>query len=157
MTLATTTIGSVSFTSIPTDGTYRDLVLVVEALSATGDSNIRISFNGDTTDANYSGVHMSGAGAFVDRGTLTGSQTRWITMYGYMTTTSRASILVNIQDASATDKHKTFLTKANNGATGTTAFAQRWANTAAINSISLLGDVSGFAAGTTFSLYGIAS
>jgi hypothetical protein len=152
--LATVTLGSsvssVTFSSIP--ATYRDLIVVASALAATANSNVILRVNGDATSGNYSRVTMNGTGSIATSST---GDPQFVTEYAYMTTTSRVIIKTSFLDASATDKHKTYLTRSDNSATGTTALANRWANTAAITSIGLLGDTSNFAAGSTFSLYGV--
>jgi hypothetical protein len=58
-------------------------------------------------------------------------------------------------DYSATDKHKTVLVRSNAASTGVEAIAQRWASTAAITSILVFPSTGSWAAGGTFSLYGI--
>jgi hypothetical protein len=152
--LATVTLGasasSVTFASIP--ATYRDLIVVASALAATADSNVILRLNGDATSGNYFRVTMNGTGSITTSSTGT---PQYVTEYAYMTTTTRVIIQTHFLDASATDKHKTYLTRADNSATGTMALAHSWSNTAAITSIALLGDASNFAAGSTFSLYGV--
>jgi hypothetical protein len=58
-------------------------------------------------------------------------------------------------DYSATNKHKSVVTR-NDHPSHTQAQANRWANTAAITSISIaVRGGSSFASGSTFSLYGV--
>jgi hypothetical protein len=60
-------------------------------------------------------------------------------------------------DYAATDKHKTVLTRNNVSGTGVEAQAARWANTAAITSVTVItSSGAGFATGTVISLYGVA-
>jgi hypothetical protein len=70
--------------------------------------------------------------------------------------TTVSSVIFQIMDYSATDKHKTILYRYDRD-TLTRADASRWANTSAITTIEW--DIQGqtFAAGSTFSLYGIVS
>ena len=57
-------------------------------------------------------------------------------------------------DYSATDKHKTTLVR--NDQSGVTGmWAGRWANTAAINRLDIIGANGTFPIGTTLNLYGI--
>jgi hypothetical protein len=60
-------------------------------------------------------------------------------------------------DYSATDKHKTVLSRNNVAGGGVDAFANRWANTAAITSVEVRVSTGGqfFATPTTLSLYGV--
>jgi hypothetical protein len=60
-------------------------------------------------------------------------------------------------DYSATDKHKTVLSRANNAANGVTAIAGRWASTSAITSIVLTFQSSSLATGSTVALYGVSA
>jgi hypothetical protein len=60
-------------------------------------------------------------------------------------------------DYSATDKHKTVLTRNNITDNNVTAIASRWANTAAITSVTVLSPSSTITSGSTISLYAIVS
>jgi hypothetical protein len=155
--LATITLSStdseIIFSSIP--ATYRDLILVA-AIRNTGGSydNVRIQFNSDTgSNYSYVQVFFNGSSAVSNSGTtnifegLTSSNTH------------NAAGIVQIMDYSATDKHKSVLTRGNTASSdnGNRMSASRWTNTAAINYIRLFGQTNSFASGSTFSLYGIAS
>lgn len=160
--LATITLQSaateVSFNSIPNN--YRDLIIVANVSGTVNDQGVRLRLNGDT-GSNYTTCAMGASGA------LSPSQ------YGFSTTTTHAlfysihigvntngihvPIVGYITDYASTDKHKTVLTRANgqnNSTTETNALASRWANTNAVNSISLTLASGSFAAGASFYLYG---
>ena len=154
--LATVTLGSsassVTFSSIP--ATYRDLILVSSvALSPAGDVHLR--FNSDT-GSNYSTVFGYGYSG----GTGSASETQSFmttTVYGAASTTiGEHAGVVQIMDYSATDKHKTVLSRANRANSGVDFIAGRWANTSAINTI-LVFHAAGrtLLTGTTLNLYGI--
>jgi hypothetical protein len=153
--LANLTLGSsastVTFSSIP--GTYRDLVLVYNTTSSTA-AYAAMQLNGDT-GSNYSVIVMyANDNAQSTSGTYDRLYESWLTMLP----SSRAMAVTNIMDYSAS-KHKDVLTRFNlTSNTGsyltTTASCGRWANTAAITSITL---TSSWNAGSTFALYGIAS
>ena len=148
VTLASTT-SSVSFSAIP--ASYRDLVLIVNAATAT-EGNLRIQVNGDT-GSNYSQVNMR---AFGSGGTGSSSSTSTFIASNYSTglaSTDRAINIYNIMDYSATDKHKTFLIRANHPGE-LDALAGRWANTAAITSVTMTANAV-FSVGSTYSLYGV--
>jgi len=153
ITLATAT-SSVTFGSIPQ--TYRDLVLVIFARSASTDSNLRLRFNGDS-GSNYTYVRMFGNGssAFSDSTGSSGLQVARLTQNN---AAEYGTGMNHIMDYSATDKHKTVLSRTGVASAFTFANAGRWANTAAITSLTFTGYDSGFdiGSGTTFSLYGIA-
>ena len=154
--LANITLGSsassVTFSSIP--ATYRDLVLVHAGTTSNASVNtILARLNGDS-GSNFFQVAMTGDGSATSSFTFTGT--------GVSAGLSRSNeVSVNtttIMDYSATDKHKTALSRHNNSATAVRAAATRWANTAAVTSIVLVMDTGAtFSSGTTFALYGIAS
>jgi hypothetical protein len=74
---------------------------------------------------------------------------------------TRFIINLNFLDYSATDKHKTTLTRSGysdlSSVATVEATAIRWANTAALTSIVFSTNVGSFSTGSTFALYGIAS
>ena len=143
---------SVTFSSIP--ATYRDLVAVLNGTTTATNKDIRISINGNTTDGDYTRVTMSGTGSTTSSIT---TGTRLITDWGYWTTTEIGVSVVNFMDYSATDKHKTILTRANRAGSGVDAVANRFASTNAITSILFEPSSNSFAEGTTLTLYGIIS
>ena len=69
----------------------------------------------------------------------------------------RNNIVVQIMDYSATDKHKTVLSRSNALDSYVFAIAGRWANTSAVNSLTFLISSGTLVSGTTVSLYGIAA
>jgi hypothetical protein len=145
--LATVTLGStaasVTFSSIP--ATYRDLIVVVNG-TTTASVGVTFRHNGDTTDANYTSVNMTGNGSTATSTTATNAN-----MMSMFTTQTQG--IVQFLDYSATDKHKTGLSRGDNAGNNTRAFARRWSNTAAITSIEIAGGT--FNSGSTFSLYGV--
>jgi hypothetical protein len=154
--LATLTLtgvdNSITFGSIP--ATYRDLVLVSNNITNDAFNQYRLRVNGDT-GGNYNDVYMSGTGSAANSGVA--SNAVEITIYNSGSGTSPATIVTQIMDYAVTDKHKTLLTRASAPAKGVSATASRWANTAAITSITIFTPVGEFTVGSTFSLYGIAS
>lgn len=134
---------SVAFSSIP--NTYRDLVLVSRNSMTVADS-LYVRFNNDT-GANYGSVRI-----------FNGVSDNYTPAeIGYNTTTNIG--IANIMDYSATDKHKTYLTRWGNadGTSYVQAYAGRWANTAAITTVNIAPGSGQIASGSTFALYGIAS
>jgi hypothetical protein len=157
--LATVTLGSaaasVTFSSIP--ATYRDLILVMTVKSVSGNGYPYLRLNADSGN-NYSRVSMSGGSAGVRSNTDTGISFVSLSYDAFAITSDGFNSTTQFMDYSATDKHKTTLTRANQAAGGTTtadALANRWANTAAITSAQLLLSSGDFATGSTFNLYGV--
>ena len=101
---------SVTFSSITQD--YRDLVLVAEHGTSSTTATAYLRFNSDS-GSNYSNVvaYGDGSSALSTSGTETYINTRSLAASG------EVSLSVNqIMDYSATDKHKTTLTRSNRDA-----------------------------------------
>jgi hypothetical protein len=153
VSLATTTLGSaassVTFSSIP--ATYRDLIIVFNGATTLSTVGLVLQFNSDS-GSNYSGVVAQGDGSSATSGTLSGTSAE----VGVLNT-GRGNVLVQVMDYSATDKHKTFLSRGDNATDRTRMTASRWANTAAINTVRVATNLNLIAVGSTISLYGVAA
>lgn len=148
--LATITLGgndsSIDFGNVPQR--FRDLVLVFNGNAAGTNADTMFYFNNDTNNGNYSTVVASGSGVGAGSNTfLTGSPVH---------TNGRDMLICHIMDYTATDKHKTLLITSNNASVATNIRAYRWASTSAVTSVSFRTQAQSFAAGSTFSLFGIA-
>jgi hypothetical protein len=152
--IATTTISgtpaSYTFSSIPS--TYTDLVLII-AGTASGGTNTHVQFNGDT-GTNYSTTYVYGDGTSAVSGRNTSTSTPSV---GYISTAQGVST-VQIQNYSNATTYKSLLARWNNTGVLVAASVSLWRSTSAITSV-LVGCGSGqtFTAGTTLTLYGIAS
>lgn len=150
--LANVTLGGtdneIIFSSIP--ATYRDLIVVVNGKTTSGVA-LYMRLNNDSTSANYPRVGMAGYGSTAASfsGTEPGVQASFGTNQNIWT--------LQIMDYSATDKHKTILSRLGKDTEEVNAIATRWASNTAINEVRFITASSTFEAGTTFSLYGIAS
>jgi hypothetical protein len=146
--LANITLGaataSVVFSSIP--ATYRDLILVVVPLRAST-NNTALRINGSSA-SEYTSVRMYG-----DSGGASSDTTSDTSLDIGGSATNYLSI-TQIMDYSATDKHKTILSRQGLGSTYTLALAGRWASTAAINSVQVFSGAN-WDSGSTFNLYGV--
>jgi hypothetical protein len=147
--LATVTLGtavsSVTFSSIP--ATYRDLIAVYNGTAATG-GDLYMTLNADSS--NYSMVRM-GAIPTVN------SQAESTREIGFARTDS-SMIVAQIMDYSATDKHKTTLSRTSGNGAVLAAYASRYASTSAITSVGFtINGGHNFQTGSTFALYAIAS
>jgi len=151
-----TTTNSITFSSIPSG--FRDLVIQggVRSTRAASAEDLFIQLNGDT-GSNYTGVFMYGT----DSGT-TSSFTTNTTQFSIATNTAAATATSGlftafygqIMDYSATDKHKTFLTR-NAAPTQVWAGAGRHSSTSAVTSFRLFYNIGNFEVGSKISLYGI--
>lgn len=157
--LASTTLGSatrtVTLSSIPS--TYRDLVLVSTVTVVGGTDTLCLQFNSDTSSA-YNGVTMEGNGSSAASGNQTNNNKIMASMAEYAVSNQVAVFVSQIFDYSTTDKHKMVLTRGGAANVRVAGAGGRWANTAAINSISIFTDSASrtWAAGSSFYLYGIA-
>ena len=140
----TSSASSVTFSSI--SQSFGDLVLSINATSAAADQ-LYIQFN-DDTGANYSAVNVYNTTS----NSLAGRTNANIT-YGVNFPSLTTS---HIMDYSATDKHKTILSRPGSATTSVVGMnANRWASTSGITKIVITGFAS-MTAGSTFFLYGIA-
>jgi len=145
----------VVFTSIP--ASFRDLVLVCSIKMTVG-KTLGITIN-DDTGSNYSHIWMYGDGSGYSSTSSTNAQYRFMGEISNVSTSDFDFSHTSFQDYSATDKHKTMLTRTNQPSSIVEANAGRWASTNAITKLALaaVGGGSNFAEGSTFALYGIVS
>lgn len=134
----------VTFSGIP--NTYRDLILLISG-TATASGGMYVYFNGDTTASNYSRVVVYGDGSSPASGSS--SDSKFMDMY-----TSQNVMNLTVHDYSATDKHKSILYRGDAAAAITGATAGRWANTAAVNTITIQNVTGSMGVGAVLSLYG---
>jgi len=151
--IASTTLAAatseVVFGSLPQ--TYRDLIIVVMHTGSASVADFVAQFNSDS-GTNYTRVLMFANSA--GTGSVTGTSQAIAGIYGAKIQTT----IINIMDYSATDKHKTYLTRSGNAEQSeVAAYATRWANTAAITSILFAPNSGTLSAGSTFNLYGVIS
>lgn len=157
-TIATHTLGSnqadYTFTSIPS--TYTDLVLVINGQVSSSVTAI-CQFNGDT-GSNYSTTELFGDGTTASS-FRTSLSLAIMGIGAQISSGSQFMSILNFQNYSNTTTFKTVIGRTAQASLGTNAIVGLWRSTSAINSIKLLGyaGASGFTAGTTFTLYGIAA
>jgi hypothetical protein len=145
--LATVTLGGsdadIGFSNIP--ALYKDLVVIFNGSISTS-NNSPFYMNGDTTGGNYAKVSAYGTGSSTGSGAF----------YGAIWSGSQNTLIYNFMDYCSTDKHKVALVRCNNAANEVSMQAIRWANTAAITSLTFLaGSGLTYTTGSTFSLYGV--
>ena len=149
----------VEFASI--SGSYTDLIIVGN-LGAATNSYPGARFNSDT-GSNYSVTNLSGDGstALSNRGS-----SRSIADISYEVLVGSAinlNFIAQIMNYSNSTTYKTMLSRTNNAGTGTSATVVLWRSTNAITNIKLYSattngaNLYNFAAGSTFTLYGILS
>lgn len=151
--LATVTLASsassVTFSNIP--ATYRDLVLLHSSQNSTQAANTWFRYNGDT-GSNYNGVVMSSQGGNITSSSYSNNGVGFV---GSTENGAIGNLTVNIFDYAQTDKHKTAVSRNSVSPNNVSSRVLRWASTSAITSINIQTDGGTWAAGATFSLYGI--
>jgi hypothetical protein len=150
----TSAASSVTFSSIPS--TYTDLILIIQAKSASGNNAyVRFGDGAIDTGSNYSytGLAGNGSSAYSDRYT---NQTR-IQLSYFATITNDFNYIsaTHIQNYANTVTNKTILIRHSQAADGAGATAGLWRSTAAINTININRSNVDFEPGSTFALYGI--
>ena len=150
-TVAGSSTASVSFTGI--SGSYTDIVFVCEIDGDDGDASTRIRFNSDT-GSNYSQTDIRGNGS---SGTSTRTSSAAQISLGVGTTTNQTNVIGSINNYSNATAYKTVLLRFNNSADFTGARVGSWRNTNAITGIEFFVSAGNWVAGSTFTLYGIAS
>ena len=137
---------SVTFSNIPQG--YGDLVLVISG-NATGNENAELRFNGDS-GSNYTNVRAIGTTTIVSD-SASGTSTSRAARIG----SGQSTVVMQIMDYSATDKHKTVLARSMQSADSVYMGAARWANTSSISSVEVFVSANAYAIDTIFSLYGV--
>jgi hypothetical protein len=141
---------SVTFAGIPQ--TYQDLVLIWTGAYPNSGGSLRVRLNGDSGN-NYSNVEAWSRGSSFGSGQGTSQNGMFV---GYTDSNiGQGQISVDFMDYSQTDKHTTSLVRYDKPSQQLSMIANRWANNAAVTSMTMLIDSSTLAVGSTFSLYGI--
>lgn len=158
--IANYTLGTSSTTIefVGIEGNYRDLVVVINGISTTGGTTVRMQFNGDIA-GNYPTTYMNGDGTSVAQGTATNLTCNPVALntayrsfqatyyiYDYAKTDRRKSVLWNANQTLEPDYSAFF---------GAAMYGGYWNSTAAIGTITLRLGAGNFAAGTTVELFGV--
>jgi len=157
--LATVTLSastaSVTFAGIPAD--YKHLQIRGILNISGGDTEAKLTFNSDSTAANYATHQIVGDGATV---TATGAASSGFIKTGITNSTANiyGGMVTDILDYANTSKYKTVRTLAGvdlNG-NGNMRFASGfYASTSAVTSITLTASSGNFITYTSFALYGV--
>jgi hypothetical protein len=148
----TGTDAEVTFASIP--NTYRDVVVVVNA-DGTQQTELFLRLNGDSSGV-YSTVRMQGSGTVASGGSTANQTGARLNGNGDIMTDFTFNAIIQLLDYSATDKHKSGLSRTNSSG-GVDACIFRYASTNAVNSVTVYPAAGSFDVGSTFTLYGIVS
>jgi hypothetical protein len=158
--IATTTLGSAAasytFSSIPS--TYTDLVLVANYGSATTTQSIEMRVNGDTSaSTNYSWTWIFGNGTSASSSRESSGNRILFGQIGTSATTTDNNSIFHFMNYANTTTNKSIIGRFNTVERGVAAIVNTYRSTTAISSISMFTQAGNFNAGSTFTLYGIAS
>ena len=149
--IMTQTLGSaqntVTLSSIPS--TYTDVVLICQLIPTAGCTGY-FKLNGSSSSI-YSDTWMVGYGSGSPASYRDSNQTQGVV--GDMTGTT--TVIMNLQNYANTSVYKTVLTRSSSAGNGVAANASLFRDTTAISSVSLIANGTTWAAGSTFTLYGI--
>lgn len=154
VTVSGTTTSTVTFSSIPQDGT--DLVLLVSARSSTTDPNLTMTFNGVSTT--YSGRAFGGTGSTAFSENVSVNLDSSATPSTYTANTFGNSQVLICNYAETTVKRMSLDSVQENNATSSVQrlAALSWSGTSAITLLSVTSAAGAtLVAGSTFSLYKI--
>ena len=159
VTVSGSSTTSINFNSI--SSSYTDLVVVCSAANTTTSTNMLIRFNSDSSSL-YSQTTISGTGSAAGSNRYSNQSAIYVIERHEMTSAanSYSTSIINIQNYSNTNIFKSVLSRSgtvNSSAAGTDQTVSLWRSTSAITSVTLLVNAGAFAAGSTFSLYGIAA
>jgi len=166
--IATTTLGSntatVTFSTI--SGSYTDLVLVanIQGVSTVSEAQaVYLKYNSDSS-SNYSSTRIQGNGSSASSNRYSNQTSNFMGLMPSFTTAGSkfGPNIWHLQNYSNTTTYKTIVGRFNSEGTGVAgedrvgAFVGLWRSTNAITAIELSNSAtSGFANGSTFTLYGI--
>jgi len=159
--IATTTLGSASgsitFSSIP--ATYTDLVLICQVKRTSGGAEIWARLNSDT-GSNYSWTYVYGTGSSA-ASSRTSNENNGL-FFGITSNNDFGTFILHLQNYANTTTYKTGISRfsvanpvTNYQAVG--ANVALWRSTSAVTSLTVRDAGSTYVAGSTFTLYGIAS
>ena len=158
--IATTTLGSaqstVTLSSIPS--TYTDLIIISQPKSTAAEGIVYIQFN-SIGGTSYSSTYLYGSGSSASSGRRTNSGLGVIAENAYATSTAgNTTFVTQIMNYSNTTTYKTWLSRGNRiDAQGVEAMVGLCRDTSAISSVSFAIGGTTFAAGSTFTIYGVKS
>jgi hypothetical protein len=146
---------SVDFTSIPTDGTYTDLQVVVSSRVSSTDTPILVSLNGSTSNFTWKRIYGNGSSASSQSGS---DGYFFYTDTSAQTSSTFGSGQIYIPNY-ASSNYKSISSESLTENNGTTAemfmVAALWSNIAEINQITFTPLTGSFVQYSSFYLYGI--
>lgn len=147
-----TAASSVTFSSIPQG--YTDLIVVCSVKGTASSAYLDNRFNGDT-GANYSQTTLYGNGSSPGSSGNSGQPIGYLAQNPNIDNTNYSLYIVNYNNYSNTTTYKNWLVRCGSASFETEAGVGLWRSTAAINQLDYFLNTGNFAAGSTFTLYGV--
>jgi hypothetical protein len=149
-------VASVTFAGIPTGYKHLQIRGVVSNAYGSGNSNVSMYLNGDTTTSNYYSHYLYGVGS--GSGGAAASANSLYTFQASGQSTYPSAFVFDLLDYSDVAKYKTTRTLSGYDANGSGLIALTsalWKNTAAVTSLQLVAQDGNWNSGSTFALYGV--
>lgn len=151
----------ITFSSIPTDGTYTHLQLRMFARATAGDT-MWVRFNNDSGSTNYDTHRLNGNGTSVGADARINYSALWVASRGYgisATSNIGTAIVMDVLEYASTNKYKVTRTlsgtELNTSNSDIEFTSGNWKSTSAINRIDVSISTSTLAQYTHIALYGI--
>ena len=149
-TTTSTSTSSVTFSSL---GSYTDLRLVIDAIGV-GTGYVSVRFNSDT-GTNYSLTRIGGNGTTASSNRATSQTSMDLSWSAAYTSSGRLLETIDFMNYGNSTTYKTVLSRAGKADNAVDAIVGLWRSNSAITSINLMAMTANYAAGSTFTLYGI--
>lgn len=136
---------------------YTNLKIVMSPVASSGSTTyVAMQFNSDTA-TNYSETYMTGNGSSATSARDPNVNATYLYNTGAPTTAGNLIVTTYLMNYASSSMNKTLLTRSNNASAYTNAYAGLWRSNSAITSITIspVGGSGTYAAGSTFSVYGI--
>lgn len=162
-TVTTSGVKNITFSSIPTDGTYQHLQIrgIMRSTRSVESITFKMTVNGNTS-AVYTVHDLSGNGSVASASASTGLTETYLRRFAGSPATANTfgAVVLDILDYADTSKNTTFRHFGgydNNGSGQVGVYSGLWANTAAVSSITIGPDGQNYdlATYTTLALYGV--
>jgi len=156
-TIATTTLGSTS-TSVTFNSFsgYTDLLLIINMTPSGSGLSPQLRVNSDS-GTNYSRTVLAGNGTSASSSRGSNNNTLYWYENNSPATGSPTPYIIQFMNYANTTTYKTILGRYGGAGVETVANVNLWRSTSAITSFEFFTSASSFAAGSTFTLYGIAA
>ena len=151
-TVLTSSAADITFSSI--SGSYKNLRLVIQAVTAgVGYDTMSIQFNGDT-GANYDDQYIRAVGTTVQNDAEIAQTKGWICVASSSSGSTSGAATITIPNYSGTVLGKSWISNTGAGTIWVASVSGSWKNTAAITSMKIFGNVNNLGIGTCITLYG---